>query len=129
MLVVQVRRDAARFGIRSERLRCHGGDFFYDYSYVRCFGGRGAPAKGRVSGDENSGLMQWVELCESPNDGMAGICFVIRANLRRGKGLGHWNGAMEVIGGCGAEARNFALGLSPGRSRSRVCVRHASDGG
>src|SRR5258708_32545388 len=98
MPVVQVRRDAARFGVSSKALRRHGGDFFYDYSYVRCFGGRGAPAKGRVSGDENGGLMHRIQLCKSSNDGVAGIGFIVRANLRRGKGLGHWNGAVEVIG-------------------------------
>src|SRR5258708_35309524 len=98
MPVVQVRRDAARFGVSSKGLRRHGGDFFDDYSYVRCFGGRGAPAKGRVSGDENSGLMQWVEFCKSSNDSMAGICFVVGANLRGAERLGHRNGPVEIVG-------------------------------
>src|SRR5258708_9579005 len=96
---------------------------------MRCFGGRGAPAKGCVSGDEHGWLMQRVEFCKSPNDGMAGVGLIVRANLRRCKRFGHWNGAVEIIGVRGAEARNFALRLCPGSGRSRMCVRDASDGG
>ena len=46
MLIMQLFRDAARLGIGSDRLRCHGGNFLDDNCCMRGFrgGGAGQPA-------------------------------------------------------------------------------------
>jgi len=93
MFLMQVRRDAARFGVGSERLRCHGGDFFYDHRHVAASVAL-RPTKGGVTRDQHGWLMQRIEFCKSSNDGVAGVRLVVRANLRRCKrlvtGMGPW---------------------------------------
>jgi len=62
MLVVQVRRDAARFGLAARV--CEAMAAISSTITATCAASVGVrPSKRRVSGDENGGLKQWVEFC------------------------------------------------------------------
>src|SRR5271170_5529626 len=117
------------FRIRHEGLQSHGGNFFQHDGVVRSICRGLSPTKRRVAGDQDARHMKGISLSEESNDGVAGIGFVVRANLRRSERSGHRNGTMKIIGVCGAETRYSALGLSPRSSCSRGCVRNSTNRG
>jgi len=81
---VQVRRDAARFGISRKRFATPWRRFLLRLQLRALLLWAWRPSKRARVGDEHGGLMQWVEFCKSSNDGMAGIGFVVGGESARG---------------------------------------------
>jgi len=93
-------------------------------------GGCFTPDKWGMAGDEDSGNGERIEIVpsEAADDDCAGAANVGFGDFFGSQWLGDRDGAVEVIGVGGAEARNRAACLGPGGSELRVRVDDATDG-
>ena len=85
-------------------------------------------AKGACPATSTARIIKRIDVGESACDDEAGVLFVVGGDLFVHHFFGHGDGAAEIIGVGGAEARDFASGLRPGGGVSRVRVGYASDG-
>ena len=113
MLVVEVLGNRMSFRVGGQGLEGHGGDLFDDAGDVGGFGRGSAPTKRGVPGDQHRWRTKWIEFGEAADDGVAGIGFVLGANLPGSEGARHRNRAVEVVGMGSAKTRDFAPGLRP----------------
>src|SRR5271168_1468027 len=129
VFLLQMLGNRPRLGISDQRLRGQGGNFFQDDGNVRRFRGRISPTKRSMACHQYRWSLRGIELCEAAHDRMAGVNFIVGANLRGREWLGERNWTIKVIGMRGAETRDFPLGLRPGSCGARVGMRHAANFG
>ena len=88
-----------------------------------------APGEGSVTGDEDSGNGDGIEILfvKEAGDHCAGIENVGFVDLFGGERLGDGNGTVEVVGVGGAEARDGLAGLRPSGCEFGVDVDDAAD--
>ena len=70
-------------GIDGQSLPCHGRKLFHHHGHMNRFCGRGAPAKRRMPRDQGSRAGQGIAAGEQPDNGRAGVGFIIGVDLWR----------------------------------------------
>ena len=129
VLFVKMLRNGACPGIRGYGLESHGRNLFQNHGDVRCFRRRFPPAEWCMASYKDRRHLKWIELLESPHDGVSGVCFIVGSNFAGRHRFCYRDWTAKIVGmGC-PETRNFSLRLSPRCRRRGMCVRDASDTG
>src|SRR5579859_2262241 len=129
VLFVKMFRNGSRPGIRGYGLESDGRNLFQNHGDVRCFRRRFPPAEWCMAGYKNRRHLKWIELLESPHDGVPGVCFIVRLSFSGRQRSCYRDWTAKVVGmGC-PETRNFFLRLRPRSCGRGMRVRDASNTG
>ena len=115
VMLGDVVRDSGFWSAQEHTAEGEAGDVLEYVGVFDSFGDVFAPGKRGVAGDKDAGDCNGVEGLgtEAADDYGAGIADVGLGDFGGGEGCGDGDGAMEVVGVGGAEARNGPAGLGP----------------
>src|SRR6185312_533967 len=127
VFVQQVPRYRLALRIHGERLQGRERHFLEHNRMISRFSGGFTPRKWRMSRDEYSRHVHWINSVEPPKDGVPDVGFILALDFGGRQMFGYRNRAVEVIGVRRAEARNLLASLRPDRGVARMCMNDSAD--
>jgi hypothetical protein len=129
VVVADVGGDGLNGGVEESGAKGEPSDVLEDVGVLDGFSGRFSPGEGGVTGNQDSGDGNGIEMveAETADDDGAGVADVSGGDFFGGEGFGEGDRAVEVVGVGGSQAGDRTAGLGPGGSEFRMRMDDAAE--